>query len=120
MTPFGEKLRSLRDQRNITQKEFARAIGVSAGYLSALEHGHRGKPSWPLVQRIIGELGIIWDEAEDLQRLAQLSDTRVVVDTTKTSASATLMANLLAQRIADLDEKQVARMIDLLRMRDDL
>lgn len=115
MTPFGEKLRSLRAQRKITQKDFARSIGVSAGYLSALEHGHRGKPSWPLVQRIVGELGIIWDEAEDLQRLAQLSDTRVVVDTTQTSANATLLANLLAERIGSLDDKQIARIIDLVK-----
>ncbi|MEL6966543.1 MAG: helix-turn-helix domain-containing protein [Pseudomonadota bacterium] len=114
MTPFGERLRALRAEKGITQRQFASAVGVSAGYLSALEHGHRGKPSWPLLQRIVGELGVIWDEAEDLQRLAHLSDTRVVVDTTTASAAATLAANLLAERIAGLDEDSVSALLALL------
>ena len=43
MTPFGQKLRDLRRERNISQKEMAGALGVSAAYLSALEHGHRDR-----------------------------------------------------------------------------
>lgn len=45
MTPFGEKLRALRDARGITQAELASALDVSPAYLSALEHGKRGAPS---------------------------------------------------------------------------
>ena len=44
MTPFGQRLRELRRQRGIAQKDMAAALGVSAAYLSALEHGHRGQP----------------------------------------------------------------------------
>ncbi|MEP6566946.1 MAG: helix-turn-helix transcriptional regulator, partial [Mesorhizobium sp.] len=54
MTPFGEKLRSLRQERRVSQKDMASAIGVSAAYLSALEHGRRGAPTWTLIQKIIG------------------------------------------------------------------
>ena len=36
MTPFGERLRELRQERGIAQKDMARALGVSAAYLSAL------------------------------------------------------------------------------------
>lgn len=111
MTPFGEKLRELRRACDITQKEMAAALGVSAAYLSALEHGHRGSPSWPMVQKIIGYFNVIWDEAEELQRLAESSDPRVVVDTSGLSPRATQLANLLAARIAGLDDEELSELI---------
>lgn len=50
-------------------------------YLSALEHGKRGLPTFDLLQRIAGYFNIIWDEAEELFLLARSSDPRVVIDT---------------------------------------
>jgi transcriptional regulator with XRE-family HTH domain len=107
MTPFGTKMRDLRAKKGVTQKEMAIALGISPAYLSALEHGRRGAPSWPLVQKIVGYFNIIWDEAEELQRVAESSHPRVVVDTTGLSASATLLANRLASQIAGLDEDDI-------------
>lgn len=52
MTPFGLRLRLLREARGITQAELATALHVSAAYLSALEHGHRGRPSAGLVHQV--------------------------------------------------------------------
>ena len=43
MTPFGRRVRELRAERNITQKQMAADLGVSAAYLSALEKGNRGE-----------------------------------------------------------------------------
>ena len=79
------------------------ALGVSAAYLSGLEHGRRGRPTWATVQKIIGYFNIIWDDAEELQRLAETSQPRVVIDTSGLSASATALANLLSQTISQLD-----------------
>lgn len=110
MTPFGARLRRLRRDRGVTQKEMAAALGVSAAYLSALEHGRRGVPSWPLVQKIIGYFNVIWDDAEDLQHLAAASDPRVVVDTSGHSPEATRLANSLAGGIGGLDEGSIARL----------
>ena len=45
MTPFGSKLRALRAARGLSAKEMADGLGVSPAYLSALEHGHRGRPN---------------------------------------------------------------------------
>ena len=61
-----------------------------------------------MVQKIIGYFNVIWDDAEELQRLAQTSDPRVVIDTGGLSATATAFANLLAARIASLDEAKIA------------
>ncbi|MER8409431.1 helix-turn-helix domain-containing protein [Mesorhizobium sp. M1307] len=115
MTPFGEKLRVLRNERGVSQKDMAKAIGVSAAYLSALEHGRRGAPSWTLIQKIIGYFNIIWDEAEELARLAETSHPRVKLDTSGLSPAATELANLLADNIEKLDEAELRRIIASIR-----
>ena len=114
MTPFGEKLRALRAERGVSQKAMAQAIGVSAAYLSALEHGRRGAPTWTLIQKIIGYFNIIWDEAEELFMLARGSDPRVVIDTSGMAPEYTALANRLAARIRHLDMETVAEVAILL------
>lgn len=117
MTPFGARLREIREARGMTLKSMAAAIGVSPAYLSALEHGRRGRPTWDLLQRIIGHLNIIWDEAEELERLADLSHPRVVIDTEGLTPKATELANRLAERIGSLDEARLGQLIDLIDRR---
>jgi transcriptional regulator with XRE-family HTH domain len=109
MTPFGAKLRELRADRGLTLLEMASAIGVSSAYLSALEHGKRGRPSWHLVQSIIAYLNIIWDEAEELVKLSRLSHPRITIDT------ATELANRLSKGIAKLDKATVKEMLARLK-----
>ncbi len=115
MTPFGEKLRLLREAKGVTQASMARDLGISSAYLSALEHGKRGRPSWYLVQRIIAYFNIIWDEAEHLADLARLSHPRVTIDTSGLDPKATELANRLAQRIAGLDGTALNQLLAQLR-----
>jgi transcriptional regulator with XRE-family HTH domain len=89
MIAFGARLRSLRQERGIALKDMAKGLGVSAAYLSALEHGHRGRPNRAFVHRICAYFNIIWDEAEELQSLARLSHPRITVDTAGLSPEAT-------------------------------
>jgi transcriptional regulator with XRE-family HTH domain len=102
MTPFGQKLRDLRLRRGVSLKTMAAAIDVSPAYLSALEHGKRGVPTWFLVQRIIVYFNVIWDDAHELERLAQISNPRVTIDTAGLHPKATELANRLARDVADL------------------
>ena len=113
MTPLGLKLRALRLRKGVSQKEMASALGVSAAYLSALEHGRRGVPTWVLLQKIIGYFNIIWDDAEEVLRLAGQSRPRVVIDTSGLSPAATELANMLAERIGSLDARTLEEMIAL-------
>jgi transcriptional regulator with XRE-family HTH domain len=115
MTPFGEKVRELRRQRGLSLKQMAADIGLSAAYLSALEHGHRGRPPFALVQQICAYFRIIWDEAEELQRLAKLSHPRVVIDTAGLSPKATEVANRLAQSINKLNDSTLGKIEALLK-----
>ena len=114
VTPFGEMTRAMRADRGVTISAMAEAIGVTPGYLSGLEHGKKGRPSWPLVQRIITYFELIWDEAEALERAAHLSDPRVTVDTANASSQATRIANRLAHEITDLDEAQLVQIESIL------
>lgn len=115
MTPFGVKLRQLRAERGMSLKEMAESLGVSAAYLSALEHGRRGRPAHPMVVAICAQLNIIWDEADELVRLAKLSHPRVTVDTAGLSSQATELANLLAERIRKLPPAEIERMLAILK-----
>jgi len=115
VTPFGQKLRQLRAARNMTLKDLAKALHVTPAYLSALENGKRGKPSKGLVHQVSAALGIIWDDAEELARLAALSDPRPRVDTSGLSAKATEVANRLAADIARLSDAELDRLMEVLK-----
>ena len=114
MTPFGAKMRQLRADRGLLLKDLAQQLNLSAAYLSALEHGRRGRPGPGLVMQICGQLDLIWDEAEELKRLAELSHPRVVIDTAGLSPLATELANRLAQTIGSADEDTLAQLQSVL------
>jgi len=114
MTPLGAKIRQLREARGISLKDMAAALNVSSAYLSALEHGKRGKPTGFLLHRMITFFNVIWDEAEELQRLAEMSDPKVTIDTGGLLPEATELTNRLANDIGKLDAE------DLRFLRDEL
>ncbi len=118
MTPFGRRIRELRAEHGVTLKDMAEAVGVSSAYLSALEHGRRSRPSWYLVQRMITYFNLIWDEAEELVRLANRSHPRITIDTAGLAPEATELAHLLSERIADLDHDRLQALIHMLRGED--
>jgi transcriptional regulator with XRE-family HTH domain len=117
MTPFGEKMRKLRADRAITLKQMSSAIGVSSAYLSALEHGKRGRPGWHLIQRIIAYFNIIWDEAEEVTRLARISHPRITIDTSGLNPLATELANRLADDIGKLEPQTLNELLAVLSSR---
>ncbi|KQS71966.1 XRE family transcriptional regulator [Rhizobium sp. Leaf371] len=114
MTPFGEEMVRLRAERGVTQKQMAHALNVSAAYLSALEHGRRGTPSFDFLQRVAGYFHIIWDEADALFALAAQSNPRVTLDTAGLSPRHTILANRLAARIRHLPDQTVVDITQLL------
>lgn len=114
MTPFGSKVRALRDAKGIQLRQMAADLHISAAYLSALEHGHRGRPAPGLVMQICGYLGCIWDEAEELKALAELSHPKVTLDTSGLSPAHTELANRLGRSIRQLPEETVARLLETL------
>jgi transcriptional regulator with XRE-family HTH domain len=115
MTPFGARIRALRAARGISLKRMAADLELSQAYLSALEHGQRGRPTPALVIQICEYFHLIWDDYEEMHRLARLSHPRAVVDTRGLSPAATELANLLADRVADLDDATLAALTDKIK-----
>ena len=85
----------------------AAALNVSSAYLSALEHGKRGQPTSFLLHRIIAFFNVIWDEAEELQRLAEISDPKVTINTGGLAPEATELTNRLRDDISRLDPEDL-------------
>lgn len=114
MTPFGAALRELRRRKGVSQKQMAAAIGVSAAYLSALEHGKRGAPSFDFLQRVAGYFNVIWDDAEELFRIANVSAPKVMLDTSGLTPEHTAFANRLAEQIRALSPETIRKLEDIL------
>jgi transcriptional regulator with XRE-family HTH domain len=110
MTPFGARLRALRAERGVSLTDMANALGVSPSYLSALERGKRSKPSWAFVQAATQYFNIIWDDAEELQKLAEVSAPKITLDTSALSPRATELANRLARIIRRLGPEDIERL----------
>lgn len=114
MTPFGRRLRELRRARGKRLKEMAAELGVSSAYLSALEHGHRGRPGGGFVQQVSAYFNLAWDDVDELRRLAELSHPRIVVDTAGLDPLATKLANRLSEAIGALDRATLEKLLALL------
>ena len=111
MTPFGAKVRAYRAERKLTLKAMAADLQLSPAYLSSLEHGYRGRPSEALVVQICEYFNLIWDDYEEMHRLATLSHPKVTVDTSG-------LANTLAEKVRDLSVQDAVAI--LARLRGDL
>lgn len=110
MTPFGKRVRELRAVRGVTLKQMAADLEISQAYLSSLEHGRRGRPTEALVVQICEYFNLIWDDFEEMHRLAAISHPRVTVDTAGLSPAHTSLANALAERIAMLSEEEAGEL----------
>lgn len=114
MTPFGEKLRALREERGILQRDMAAALEISAPYLSALEHGRRGTPSSGLIHQICQYFGLIWDEADEMKVLAKNSRPRPRLNAAGLTPAQTALANRLARELRHLEAPAIETMHALL------
>ena len=85
---FGEKIRALRHEKNLTQPELAEAMGIEQSYLSKLEND-KSLPSNDVLNRILDVFGLgIGDLIDELDpgarnQLRQLPDVAAHVDRQK-------------------------------------
>ena len=107
MTPFGLKLRNLRENKKITTTELAKVLKVSTAYLSMLENGKRGKPPNGMVELICAYFGLIWDDSEELKNAANISDTNAQINTTSLGINATTLTNVLKNNIKWLNDDEL-------------
>ena len=71
MTPFGEKMRgAAAATRRSARSRWRRRSASAPPICRRSSMAGAAAPSWPLIQKIIGYFNVIWDEAEELERLA--------------------------------------------------
>ena len=107
MTPFGIKLKHIREQRHKSLKDLSKALKVSIAYVSMLENGKRGRPADGLIELICSYFNLSWEEADELKFLAQHSDINTKMSSKKLSFNATMLTNGLKNNIKWLTEEQL-------------
>ena len=58
MTELGHRVRSLREERGLTQQSLARAAGIATDMVSRLENGHYSSPGLRTLLRIADGMGL--------------------------------------------------------------
>ena len=110
MTPFGIKLKHIREQKNKSLKDLSKALKVSIAYVSMLENGKRGRPADGLIELICSYFNLSWEEADELKFLAKNSDINTKLNSEKLSLNATMLTNVLKNNIKWLNEEQLSNL----------
>lgn len=77
---FGEKLRSLRLERGLTQEQFAELVGVESGFIGSLEIGQKAA-SFKTLEKMSKNLEINYYELFDFDKMQ--SQTSLIKSITK-------------------------------------
>ena len=107
MTPFGIKLKHIREQRHKSLKDLSKALKVSIAYVSMLENGKRGRPADGLIELMCSYFNLSWEEADELKFLAKHSDINTKMNSEKLSLNATMLTNVLKNNIKWLTDRQL-------------
>jgi transcriptional regulator with XRE-family HTH domain len=93
MKTLGERIRELREQKDISLRELAKKLAVSPAFLSDIELGRR-YPSDEVLARIAKELG---STVESLKQY----DTRPPIEELKKMAAANPLMGVALRRVAE-------------------
>ncbi len=74
---FGEIIKAKREEKCYSLMDFAKVVGISAGYLSQLENGRKANPNLEIVLKIIKELEIDIDMLLGLEGTNENSSVRM-------------------------------------------
>ena len=58
---IGQKIRSVREQNNLTQEQLALMVGIGRSYLAKVESGKRN-PTVDFVEKVAGGLGMTLED----------------------------------------------------------
>ena len=115
---FGELLTFLRDQKDVTLRELARGIGVSAPFLSDVEKGRRSALTAERIEKVAAVLHLDTDEKTALYNAAGKQKNAIPPDLPDyIMEHEYVSAALRTARDLDASEEEWQRFIDDLRRR---
>lgn len=106
---FGQRLRDLRKQKNLSQRDLAAQVGIDFTYLSKIEGGRLDPPSEVIIRRIAQVLEADEDELINLAGKVP-KDLKAVLEE---SPQAVELLRVLSER--KLPDEAYRRMLDLAR-----
>src|SRR6266702_6517946 len=106
---FGRRLRDLRKQKNVSQRDLAAQVGIDFTYLSKIEVGRSAPPSEEVIRHIAQVLDADEDELINLAGKVP-KDLKVVLEE---SPQAVELLRVLSER--KLPDETYRRMLDLAR-----
>lgn len=106
---FGQRLRDLRKQKNLSQRDLAARLGIDFTYLSKIEGGRLDPPSEVIIRRIAQVLEADEDELINLAGKVP-KDLKAVLEE---SPQAVELLRVLSER--KLPDEAYRRMLDLAR-----
>jgi choline kinase/DNA-binding XRE family transcriptional regulator len=108
METFGEYIKKMREIRRIGLREMAKAVQISAAYLSDIEKNKRGGPSKEVITKISNLLEL---NLESLFDLAGISSNKVPPDLPEIIKEYPALSKLIrAVKKKDLDNHQILRL----------
>ena len=100
MNTFGKTLRGLRKNKGITLTKFALSIGYTAAHVSGVERGFK-----PVTETFFDKVVIYFnlgkEDQEELQRLADVSQTRVLFNLDNADDEVRHMVSMLRRRVEE-------------------
>jgi len=116
LTPFGRRIRKLRVDRDETQSDAARALGVSVAFWSSIETGKKNVPA-DLLARIAGHFGLTKGDTRELEELAEVSRGEVRINMQRLNDPSRELVLGFARKFesGSLNETQLARLREILK-----
>lgn len=115
---FGELLTYLREQKDVTLRELARGIGVSAPFLSDVEKGRRSALTAERIEKVVAALHLDEDEKTVLYNAAGKQKKSIPPDLPEyIMEHEYVSAALRTARDLDAGEEEWQRFVDDLRRR---
>lgn len=101
---FGQRLRQLRLDKKVNQRDLASRVGIDFTYLSKLENGRMPPPATATIARLSKALGIDTDELMLLARKVPLDITPVITRSPVVPA--------FLRSIKDFDDAEISKLND--------
>ena len=115
VNPFGQALRSIRQERGVSQRGLAEGVGVDFSYISKIENGRLPPPAADTVETICRFLGI---SSEHLLALTGKVPSRLTEMLGSSSAAQTFMQKAKQYNITDSEWGELGHYLSRLREED--
>lgn len=113
MSPFATTLRTFRIASGMTQQELGARIGVTRGYLAALECDRKPAPGYEAVMRLCAGLGLNAVEASRLHATRTESSRRLILQDNASRSAYELVHRLFAM-VHELSETDLQALLVVL------